>query len=93
MDKMDVLRFTFRDTDFVISVWCHLYVLYRLTRHEANPPEARVEGHAYLCALVEWKNDALLQVEPVVGAYGNPQQAQAANSEHAAQQRQRLPAT
>lgn len=52
-----------------------------------------MEGHAYLCALVEGKDHALLQVEPVVSAYGDPQQAQAANSEHAAQQRQRLPAT
>lgn len=52
-----------------------------------------MEGHAYLSALVEGKDDTLLQVEPVVGAYGDPQQAQGANSEHAAQQRQRLPAT
>lgn len=51
-----------------------------------------MEGHAYLSALVEGKYDTLFQVEPVVGAYGDPQQAQAANSEHAAQQRQRLPA-
>lgn len=64
-----------------------------LPSQETNPPEARVEGHAYLCTLVEGKDDAFLQVEPVVGAYGDPQQAQAANSEHAAQQRQRLPAT
>ena len=63
------------------------------TSQEANPPQARVEGHAYLGALVEGKDDALLQIEPVVGAYGDPQQAQGANSEHAAQQRQRLPAT
>ena len=64
-----------------------------LTSQEANPPEAGVEGHAYLGALVEGKDDAFLQVEPVVGAYGDPQQAQGANSENAAQQRQRLPAT
>lgn len=65
----------------------------KLTSQEANPPQARVEGHAYFCALVERENDALLQVEPVVCAYSDPQQAQGANSEHAAQQRQRLPAT
>ena len=52
-----------------------------------------MEGHAYLCGLVEGKDYALLQVEPIVGAYCNPQQAQGANSKHAAQQRQRLPAT
>lgn len=52
-----------------------------------------MEGHAYLSALVEGKDDALLQVEPVVGAYSDPQQAQGTNSENAAQQRQRLPAT
>lgn len=52
-----------------------------------------MKGHAYLRALIEWKDDAFLQVEPVVGAYSDPQQAQAADSEHAAQQRQRLPAT
>ena len=52
-----------------------------------------MEGHAHLCALIEGKDDSLLQVEPVVGAYSYPQQAEAANSEHAAQQRQRLPAT
>lgn len=52
-----------------------------------------MEGHAYLCSLVDWKDDALLQVEPIVCAYGNPQQAKGANSKHAAQQRQCLPAT
>ncbi len=52
-----------------------------------------MEGHAYLRALVEGKDNTLLQVEPVIGAHGDPQQAQGANSEHAAQQRQRLPAT
>lgn len=50
-------------------------ISYQLTSQEANPPEARVKGHAYLRALVEGKDDTLLQVEPVVGAYSDPQQA------------------
>lgn len=52
-----------------------------------------MQRHAYLSALVQGEDDALLQVEPVVGAYSDAQQAETANSEHAAQQRQRLPAT
>lgn len=64
-----------------------------LTGQETHPPEAWVEGHAHVCGLVEGKDDALLQVEPVICAHGDPQQAQGANSKHAAQQRQRLPAT
>lgn len=52
-----------------------------------------MEGHAYLRGLVDGEDDALLQVQPIVGAYGDPQQAQGADSKHAAQQRQRLPAT
>lgn len=46
-----------------------------------------MERHAHLGALVERKDDALFQVEPVVGAHGDPQQAEAADGEHAAQQR------
>lgn len=52
-----------------------------------------MEGHADVCGLVERQDDALLQVEPVICAHGYPQQAQGAYSKHAAQQRQRLPAT
>lgn len=64
-----------------------------LTSQETHPPEAWVEWHADVCGLVERKDDALLQVEPVICAHGDPQQAQGANRKHAAQQRQRLPAT
>ena len=64
-----------------------------LTCQEADPPEAWVQGHAYVGALVERQDDAFLQVEPVVGADGHPQQAQAAHCQHTAQQRQCLPPT
>lgn len=43
--------------------------------------------------LVLGLDDALLQVEPVVGADGDAQEAEAADGEHAAEQGQRLPAT
>lgn len=43
-------------------------------------------------ALVERRDGALLQVEPVVGAHGQTQQPQAAEGEDAAQQRQGPPA-
>ena len=42
--------------------------------------------------LVLGLDDALLQVEPVVGADGDAQEAEAADGEHAAEQGQRLPA-
>lgn len=51
-----------------------------------------MQRHVHLGGLVDGQDDALLQVEPVVGADGDPQQAQGAHSKHAAQQRQRLPA-
>lgn len=51
-----------------------------------------MQRHVHLGGLVYGQDDALLQVEPVVGADGDPQQAQGAHSKHAAQQRQRLPA-
>lgn len=82
-------------SEIYFSVWFLLLLVltsYELTSKEANPPEARVKGHAHLHALVERKDDPLLQVEPVVGAHGDPQKAEATNGEHAAQQRQRLPA-
>lgn len=43
-------------------------------------------------ALVERRDGALLQVEPVVGAHGQTQQPQAADGEDAAQQSQGPPA-
>lgn len=43
-------------------------------------------------ALVQRHNDALLQVQPVVGADRHSQQPQAADCKHTAQQRQGLPA-
>lgn len=64
-----------------------------LTCQETDPPQAAVQRHVHLGGLVDGQDDALLQVEPVVGADGDPQQAQGAHSKHAAQQRQRLPAT
>lgn len=51
-----------------------------------------MQRHVRLGRLVDGQDDALLQVEPVVGADGDAQQAQGAHSKHAAQQRQRLPA-
>lgn len=42
--------------------------------------------------LVLGLDDALLQVEPVVGADGDAQEAEAADGEHAAEQGQSLPA-
>lgn len=58
-----------------------------LTCQETDPPQATVQRHVHLGGLVDGQDDALLQVEPVVRADGDPQQAQGAHSKHAAQQR------
>lgn len=42
--------------------------------------------------LVLGLDDAFLQVEPIIGADGDAQEAEAADGEHAAEQGQRLPA-
>lgn len=64
-----------------------------LTSKEADPPEARVQGHFDLRALVLWKDDAFLQVQPVVCTDCDAQQAQTADSKDTAQQGQGLPPT
>ena len=64
-----------------------------LTCQEADPPQARVQRHPGLSALVLGQDHALLQVQPVVRADGDAQQAQAAHGEDAAQQGQGLPPT
>lgn len=61
------------------------------TCEEADAPQARVQGHLDLCALVLGQDHALLQVQPVVGADGDAQEAQAAHGKDAAQQGQGLP--
>lgn len=71
-----------------ISIELFWYIVFetkcKLTDQEADPPQAIVEGHLYVYALIERKNHPLLQVQPVVGAHGDSQQAQATYSEHAA---------
>lgn len=62
------------------------------TGQEAHPPEAGVQRGLDVDALVERRDGALLQAEPVVGADGQSQQPQAADGEDAAQQSQGLPA-
>lgn len=62
------------------------------TCQKADPPEPRVQGQLDLGRLVLGLHDALLQVEPVVGADGDAQEAEAADGEHGAEQGQRLPA-
>lgn len=64
-----------------------------LTSKEADPPEARVQGHFDLRALVLRKDDAFLQVQPIVRADCDAQQAQTADSKDTAQQGQGLPPT
>lgn len=64
----------------------------RHTCQEADPPEPRVQRQFDFGRLVLGLDDALLQVEPVVGADGDAQEAEAADGEHAAEQGQRLPA-
>lgn len=63
-----------------------------LTGQEADSPEAGVQRGLYVNALVQRHNDALLQVQPVVGADCHSQQPQAADCKDAAQQCQGLPA-
>lgn len=63
-----------------------------LTIQEADPPEARVLRAFDVHALVQRHDDALLQVQPVVGADRQSQQPQAADCKDAAQQCQGLPA-
>lgn len=62
-----------------------------LTCEEADTPQARVQGHLDLRALVLGQDHPLLQVEPVVGADCDAQEPQAADGKDAAQQGQRLP--
>lgn len=62
-----------------------------LTCEEADTPQAGVQGHLDLCALVLGQDHALLQVQPVVGADCDAQEAQAADGKDAAQQGQGLP--
>ncbi len=50
-----------------------------------------MNGHAYVSALVQRQDDALLQVEPVVSADGYTQQPQTAYRKHTAEQGQSLP--
>lgn len=62
-----------------------------LTCEEADAPEAGVQGHLDLCALVLGQDHAFLQVQPVVGADRNAQETQATHSKDTAQQGQGLP--
>lgn len=62
-----------------------------LTCEEADTPQAGVQGHLDLCALVLGQDHALLQVQPVVSADRDAQEAQAADGKDAAQQGQGLP--
>ena len=63
-----------------------------LTAQEADSPQATVQRRLDVNALVQRRNDALLQVQPVVGADGHSQQPQATDGKDTAQQRQGLPA-
>lgn len=63
-----------------------------LTSQEADPPEARVQRSLDVSALVQRHNDALLQVQPVVGADCHSQQPQATDCKDTAQQCQCFPA-
>ncbi|TNN85472.1 hypothetical protein EYF80_004104 [Liparis tanakae] len=63
-----------------------------LTCQEADSPEAGVQRGLHGDALVQRRDDALLQVQPVVGADRRSQQPQAADCKDAAQQGQGLPA-
>lgn len=62
-----------------------------LTCDETDPPEAGVNGHAHVSALVKRQYNALLQVKPVVSTDSDTQQTQTAYCKHAAQQGQSLP--
>lgn len=62
-----------------------LVCLFSPTGHEAHSPEARVQRHLHLHALVLLQDDALHHDEPVVSGHGHPHQQQPAGSEHCGQ--------
>lgn len=55
------------------------------TSHEANSPEARVQRHLHLHALVLLQDDALDHDQPVVCGHGHAHQQQPAGPEHRGQ--------
>lgn len=57
----------------------------RRTSHEANSPQARMQRHLHLHALVLLQDDALHHDQPVVRGHGHPHQQQPAGSEHRGQ--------
>lgn len=62
------------------------------TSHEANSPEARVQRHLHLHALVLLQDDALDHDQPVVRGHGHAHQQQPAGPEHRGQDCQRAAA-
>lgn len=62
-----------------------------LTCEEADTPQAGVQGHLDLRALVLGQDHTLLQVQPVVGADRDAQEPQATDGKDTAQQGQGLP--
>ena len=58
----------------------------RRTSHEADSPQAWVQGHLHLQALVLLQHDALLHQQPVIGGDGHAHQEQAAGPENRGQQ-------
>lgn len=55
------------------------------TGHKAHSPEARVQRHLHLHALVLLQDDALHHDQPVVSGHGHPYQQQPAGSKHCGQ--------
>lgn len=62
------------------------------TGHEANSPQAWVQRHLHLHALVLLQDDALYHDQPVVCGHGHPHQQQPAGSKHCGQDGQRTAA-
>lgn len=60
--------------------------------HEANSPEAWMQGHLHLHALVLLEDDALHYNQPVVCGHGHPHQQQPTGSKHCGQDGQRTAA-
>lgn len=69
----------------VCAFICVFMCMFSLTGHKAHSPEARVQRHLHLHALVLLQDDALHHDEPVVSGHGHPHQQQPAGSKHSGQ--------
>lgn len=79
----------------LISSLCSCFAALRVclpTSHKANSPEARVQRHLHLHALVLLEDDALDHDQPVVCGHGHTHQQQPAGPEHRGQDGQRAAA-